>query len=128
MAHRILLCDDSEFYLQSISLILQEMGYEVVSTTGGAKALEALRSSQYLETGGFNLILCDVMMPEMGGFDVLKEVKNDPALQHIPFIFLSFVSDMESIDRAAGLGVQDYFIKSEATLERIGELVSKYLK
>ena len=66
-------------------------------------------------------------MPNLDGFGVLKYVKSTPNLASKPFIFLTGVSDMESMDRATELGVKDYFIKANTGLPKIVDLVKKYI-
>ena len=67
------------------------------------------------------------MMPNVDGFGVIREVRMDPELRKIPFIFLTGVSDQESMDKAGELGVADYFIKSNVGLDKIIDLVKKHI-
>jgi CheY-like chemotaxis protein len=127
MAKRILLIDDSEFYLNAFKSVLEKGGYEVITAGSGTQGLEQLHNPEQAMRGGFNLILCDVTMPEMDGYGVLKQVKADPALDHIPLIFLTYLSDINNMDRALELGARDYFIKSDALLGRILELVNRVI-
>ncbi|KKQ95449.1 MAG: Two-component response regulator, CheY subfamily [candidate division CPR2 bacterium GW2011_GWC1_39_9] len=122
MAQKILLCEDSVFFAQAISTLLKTQGYEVTAAPDGEQGLKVLK-----EQPDFNLILCDIMMPNVDGFGVIREVRMDPELRKIPFIFLTGVSDQESMDKAGELGVADYFIKSNVGLDKIIDLVKKHI-
>jgi CheY-like chemotaxis protein len=122
MAKKILLCEDSAFFAQAISMLLKAKGYEVQHAPDGGKGLELLKEQQ-----DFDLILCDIMMPNVDGYEVARQVKADANFSQIPFIFLTGVSDMSSMDRARDLGVTDYFIKSNVGMDKITELVAKHI-
>ena len=122
MAKKILLCEDSPFFAQAINMVLTSQGYQVVSAVDGVKGLETLRAQP-----DFSLILCDIMMPNFDGFGVAREVRQDPNLNQIPFIFLTGVSDQESMTKAEEFHVTDYFIKSNVGMDKIVELVKKHI-
>ncbi len=83
MAKRILVVDDDENILNLERTILEQKGFEVTGAGGGAEAL------RLLEAGSFDLVLLDVMMPEVDGFTVCRKIKDDPRLKDIPVIFLT---------------------------------------
>ncbi len=120
MAKKILLCEDSTFFAQAINMVLSNVGYEVVHAEDGAKGIEILQNDK-----SFSLILCDIMMPNVDGFGVINSVRSDDQLRDIPFIFLTGVSDMESMNKAQEYHVRDYFIKSNVGIDKIVELVKK---
>ena len=124
MEKKILLCEDSPFFAQAISTVLKTQGYQVIHAEDGQKGLDILRQQK-----DFDLILCDIMMPNLDGFGVLKGINADPELSalNIPFIFLTGVSDIDSMDRGKELGAKDYFIKSNVGMDKIIELVKKYI-
>ncbi|NMB57027.1 response regulator [Candidatus Beckwithbacteria bacterium] len=119
---KILLCEDSAFFAQAIQVTLKTQGYEVVHAADGQIGLEKLK-----EAHDFDLILCDIMMPNLDGFGVLKAIKEDASLSNIPFIFLTGVSDLSSMERGTQLGAKDYFIKSNVSMDKLIELVKKYI-
>jgi len=83
MPKRILVVDDDENILNLERTILEQKGFEVTTASGGAEALEVLGR------GAFDLVLLDVMMPEVDGFAVCRRIKEDPRLKDIPVIFLT---------------------------------------
>jgi DNA-binding response OmpR family regulator len=84
---------------------LQRQNCEVVIAENGALALELI------ETRPFDLVLLDVMMPGMSGYDVLERLKADPSLKHIPVIMISAVDDIDSVVRCIEMGAEDYLFK-----------------
>ncbi len=102
---RILITDDNSEYRQSVIEILRLEGYEVVEAAEGRQALDLIR------TQSPDLILCDIDMPVMNGFDTLQQVKADPTLATIPFILVTARADAASIARGKQLGAADYIVK-----------------
>ncbi|MFN8339916.1 MAG: response regulator [Saprospiraceae bacterium] len=105
MEAKILVIEDNNDVRENIEELLQLSGYHVVTAengkTGTTKALE--------ETP--DLILCDIMMPELDGFGVLRILSNHPATMDIPFIFLTAKTEKEDFRRGMGLGADDYITK-----------------
>ena len=83
MAKRILVVDDDENILTLERTILEQKGFDVTTVPGGAEALQVLQDQP------FDLVLLDVMMPEIDGFTVCRRIKDDPKLKDIPVIFLT---------------------------------------
>ena len=101
----VLVVDDIEENRDVLSRRLKRQGYAVATTANGREALEKLRS----ET--FDLVLLDIMMPEMDGYEVLQLLKADEALRHIPVIMISALSELDSVVRCIGMGAEDYLLK-----------------
>lgn len=101
----ILVVDDVTKNLQLVMEILEQIGYETTFATGGKKALERL------ETVKPDLILLDLMMPDMGGLEVCEILKADPRYQKIPVIFLTASNEQESLIDAFEKGAVDYVTK-----------------
>ena len=101
----ILVVDDVTKNLQLVMEILEQIGYETTFATGGKKALERL------ETVKPDLILLDLMMPDMGGLEVCEILKADPQYQKIPVIFLTASNEQESLIDAFAKGAVDYVTK-----------------
>ena len=83
MAKKILAVDDEKHILRLVQINLEKAGYEVVTGTNGREAVEKVRSEKP------QLVVMDVMMPEMDGFEALKQLKSDPETADIPVIMLT---------------------------------------
>ena len=101
----LLVVDDLETNRDVLSRRLERQGYEVASAGSGRQALERLR------TETFDLVLLDIMMAEMDGYEVLQRLKADAALRHIPVIMISALSEMDSVVRCIEMGAEDYLPK-----------------
>jgi two-component system sensor histidine kinase/response regulator len=105
MPHRILVVDDESDVVLIIKTTLQAEGYDVASATNGKDALE-----EAFETRP-DLIVLDVMMPGMTGFDVLKELKANESTATVPVVMLTGVSDKKKIQEALESGIDYYVVK-----------------
>lgn len=105
-AARILVVDDNDDNRYTLGKRLERLGHTRISmATNGREALALLREQP------FDLMLLDVMMPEMNGYEVLEQVKADVGLRHIPVIMISALDDVESVIRCIELGAEDYLPK-----------------
>src|SRR6201987_5464076 len=102
---RILIVDDNESNRDMLSRRLQHEGYDVCIADSGHRALTLLNTREV------DLILLDVMMPEMDGHDVLKELKADSRWRDIPVIMISALDEIESVVRCIERGAEDYLPK-----------------
>ncbi|MBL7883846.1 MAG: response regulator transcription factor [Bacteroidia bacterium] len=100
---KILLAEDEEHLLKAIQLNLELEGYSVTSVSNGLLAMNAFRSNS------FNLVILDVMMPEMNGFDVCEEIRKSN--QSIPVLFLTAKNTSEDKIKGLKLGADDYLTK-----------------
>jgi two-component system, sensor histidine kinase and response regulator len=101
----ILIVDDNPQNLQVLGKQLQDKKYEIEFAINGQAALE------WINTKKFDLILLDINMPGMSGFEVCTKIRSTPELNNIPIIFLSADTDRESILKGFELGAQDYITK-----------------
>ena len=101
----ILVVDDNEMNRNMLSRRLERQGYLVAGAENGRIALETLNNKK------FDLVLLDILMPEMNGFETLERLKADPALKHIPVIMLSALDEIESAVRCIEVGAEDYVPK-----------------
>lgn len=102
---KILAIDDEERMLELICAFLENDEHEVQTATRGRDAIEIARSFKP------DLILCDVQMPEMNGYDVLTEMRSDEAFVNMPFVFLTGLDDMKHLRQGMNLGADDYLTK-----------------
>jgi class 3 adenylate cyclase/CheY-like chemotaxis protein len=102
---RILIVDDEPFNIDLLGQELELLGYATVAAADGRQALERLAAEP------IDLVLLDIMMPELDGYQVLERIKADPELQHTPVIMVSALSELESVVRCIELGAEDYLPK-----------------
>ncbi len=105
MAKRILVVDDDENILNLEKTILEGQGFQVTRAAGGAEAL------RLLETASFDLVLLDVMMPEVDGFTVCRKIKEDGRLKDLPVIFLTAKGGGEALAEGFESGAVMYINK-----------------
>ena len=101
---------------------LEQQGHAVSLAENGRQALEVLGAA------GFDLVLLDILMPEMDGYEVLERLKSDPAHRDLPVIVISALDEMESVIRCIGMGAEDYLPKPFDPLllrARIGACLEK---
>lgn len=102
---KILVVDDDPLTRKVLSVNLTEEGYTVETAENGLDGLQMLREQP------FDIVLLDLLMPEMDGFDVLKVIKADARLRHLPVIVISGEGDLASITRCIATGAEDYIQK-----------------
>ena len=101
----ILLVDDEAKNIQLLANVLQNQGYAFEFATNGSEALH------WVDTRGFDLILLDIMMPRLDGYEVCRRLKEKPDTKEIPIIFLTAKTDTESIVKGFAAGAVDYVTK-----------------
>ena len=122
-SNSILVVDDSVTTRQSLCLSLEKFGYRTLQATDGQEALLILHQ----KTSEIKLVVCDVEMPNMNGFEFLNIYRQDPTLTHIPVVMLTSRSNTKHRQFAAHLGAVDYFIKpyvEQDFMTAIGKIVS----
>ena len=120
MSKRIMIVDDEPDLITLVQVRLAASGYEVIAAHDGGEGLEKAQKEKP------DLILLDVMMPGIDGFEVLRKLKNSPQTISIPVIMLTAKGDRQSLSKAKDLGATDYITKpfnSEALLD----LIKRYL-
>lgn len=105
MSAKILIIEDSEDIRENIVELLKFGGYTVFSATNGKEGLEKAKSLKA------DLILCDILMPELDGYSVYRILKNIPEINRTPFVFLTSKSEKEDFRKGMDLGVDDYLVK-----------------
>ena len=102
---KILIVDDIPTNIQVLGSVLRKAGYEVAFTDNGQDAINKAKSNHY------DLILLDIMMPNMDGFEACRVLKKNPESKDIPIIFLTAKTDSESLIKGFDLGAVDYLTK-----------------
>jgi len=117
---QILIVDDEPVWLKVLGQLLQTKGYTVREAASGADALNTLKSYEP------DLILLDVRMPDMNGFDLLDHIKKLPKLATKPVVFVSAMDDFHAKKVARELGAADYILKPIDETE-VNNVLEKYL-
>src|ERR671917_408751 len=104
-APKILVADDDQALSRTLSWILKENGYEVLTVPGGEHLFEHLTAEQ------FDLLLLDIMMPRVDGLQLLQRVKADPRFKDLPVLMISSMPPEEATVRSLGLGAADFIPK-----------------
>ncbi|MCO5119059.1 MAG: response regulator [Burkholderiaceae bacterium] len=121
MATGVLIVEDEPNIVESLSFVLQRAGHAVTSALDGEAALGILRSSAP------DLLILDLMLPGINGFEVLKTVKSDPALKQVPVIVLTAKGQARDRRMAEDIGVEGFMTKPFSNRELV-ELVDKLVK
>lgn len=101
----VLMIEDDPTLLDNTLEILSLEGFDVVGAEDGSVGVEKAR--RFMP----DIIICDIMMPKLDGYGVLKELRNDPTTRAIPFIFVSAIVDEDVLAVSTKLGVDAYLVK-----------------
>ena len=101
-AGRVLVVDDDQLNRMLLTRSLEQEGHRVGSAASGQEALEILGERP------FDVVLLDIVMPELDGVSVLERLKRDPVLQHVPVIMISAVDEIDTVVRCIEMGSEDY--------------------
>ena len=117
----ILIIEDDKFLSKMLARMLESHNYEVTQAITGKEGL--VKASG----GDVNLILLDIMLPDIDGFDLLETIKADEKIKKIPVIIMSNLGQPEDIQQGRALGAKDYLVKSDLSLDDVVDKVRKYL-
>lgn len=118
---KILIVEDEKALVEVLRDELALHDFDASMAFNGEEALKKMRASVP------DLVLLDIIMPKMDGFEVLEEMQKDDALKEIPVIVLSNLGEDEDIKRALKLGAVDYFVKAQHPIKEITEKVNQIL-
>ena len=118
---RILVAEDDRFLRKAAEMALKRQGYTVLTAADGEEALRAAQSELP------DLILLDLIMPKLNGFDVLQALKKDAPTAHIPVIILSNLGQDRDVQQAMDAGAAAYFIKTDLSLQALVQRVEETL-
>jgi len=122
MAKTILIIEDDKFLRELIAQKLIKEGYEISEALDGEEGIKKVKEEKP------DLVLLDLILPEIDGFEVLSRMKDDPGLAQVPVIILSNLGQKEDVERGLKLGAVDYLIKAHFTPGEIIEKVRAVLK
>src|SRR3989338_5999222 len=118
---KILIIEDDKFLAKMLGRMLESHGYEVIVASNGKEGLMKASQSEA------NLILLDIMLPDIDGFDLLETIKKDDKAKKAPVIIISNLGQPEDIQQGRSLGAVDYLVKSDLSLDEVVEKVRKHL-
>ena len=119
MPKKILLVEDEAALRKTLGAVLKQEGYEMVLAADGEAGLRLAKAKKP------DLILLDLILPKLHGFDVLTQLKSDPNTKQIPVIVLTNLEKIEDIEKAIEMGATTYLIKARYSLEEVVEKVRK---
>ncbi len=118
---KILVVEDDKFLRKVYESKLPKEGYEVVTAVDGEEGLAAIKREKP------DLVLLDLIMPKMTGFDVLIEVQKDSRIKNIPILVLSNLGQEGDLSRAKSLGAKDFLIKANYSIKEVVEKIKNFL-
>lgn len=116
MARKILIIEDDKFLRELIAQKLIKEGFDISEAVDGEEGIKKIKEARP------GLVLLDLILPGIDGFEVLSRVKDDPSLSSIPVIILSNLGQKEDVERGLKLGAVDYLVKAHFTP---GEIIDK---
>ena len=119
---RILLVEDDRIRRRAVQTTLSRHGFNVVAAGDGEKALRLAKSES------LRLVLLELIIPKVQGFEVLRRLKQDPKTASIPVVILSNLGQQSDIKRAMDLGAADYLVKANLSLDQLVKKVDELLK
>lgn len=122
LGQKILIIEDDKFLRDLIAKKLYEEGYSTLSATDGEEGLQSIKQKKP------DLVLLDILLPSMSGWEVLNKAKADPEVSKIPILLLTNLGEKEDVEKGLKLGAEDYIIKAHFTPNEIIEKVEKCLK
>ena len=121
MKKKILLVEDNRTLSDMYKEVLTDEGYDVITVGDGLEAEKLIRSESW------DLLLLDIMLPKMDGISILSDMKKAGVIDGKPVIIISNVKEPKLLEQTSALGVRDYYIKAEVSLDLLLEKISGYL-
>jgi len=121
MADKILIIEDDKFLRELIAKKLLKEGFEIEEAIDGEEGLRKIKEAKP------DLVLLDLILPGIDGFEVLKNIKEDPKLSLIPVVILSNLGQRDEVEKGLSLGAVDFLVKAHFTPEEIIEKIKTVL-
>ncbi|UKM63561.1 response regulator [Flavobacteriaceae bacterium GSB9] len=119
---KVLLIEDDVILRENTAELLELSGYQLITAPNGKAGVEAAKANLP------NIVVCDIMMPELDGYGVLEELAKNENTKHIPFIFLSAKTERKDVRKGMDLGADDYITKPFEEEELISAIESRLAK
>ncbi len=117
---KILIVEDDKFLIKAYEIKFKKEGFDVMLAGDGLAGLESAKKKP-------DLVILDLMLPKLNGFEFLERIKKDEQLKNIPIVVLSNLGQKADMDKVMALGAAEYLVKTEYSLEEIIKKVEKYL-
>lgn len=122
MAKNILIVEDDKFLRELIAEKLESEGYKTSEAIDGEEGMKKITKEKP------DLVLLDLILPGIDGFEILSRIKDNPELAKIPVVILSNLGQKEEVERGLKMGAVDYMIKAHFTPREIIDKIKKILK
>lgn len=120
-SHKVVVVEDDKILLKALNIELLSDDFEVLSASDGKVGLKLIKKEKP------DLVLLDLILPTMHGFDVLKALKEDKDTKKIPVVILSNLGQDSDVQKGMALGAKDYYKKSATDLSELAKKVKKIL-
>ncbi len=120
--YKILIVDDDKFLLDMYTLKFKEKGFDVDSAFGSIKALAKLK-----EDNSFDIVIMDIVMPAMDGFELLAEIKKEKLAEGAKMVILSNLGQPSDIEKGNKLGADGYIVKADSTPSEVVAKVTELI-
>jgi len=118
---KILLIEDDQFLKNALRVKLEKNNFTVMMASNGQEALDLIENEKP------DLIVADLVMPVMDGFDFLTALQGKPEFKDLPIIIASNLSQKDDLERAEKLGAKDFFVKSDMSMETLVEKIKNLI-
>lgn len=119
---KIVLVEDDSLMSSILATHLISEGFTVISVTDGAQAFDRIQAEQP------GIVLLDIVLPGVGGFDILQKLKQEESTKAIPVLILSNLGSKEEIQHGIDLGAKDYLVKANSMVEEITGKIQEILR
>lgn len=119
---KVLVIEDDTFLVKAYQIKFQKEGFGVEVAADGEEAMSML------EKAPPNIVLLDLMLPKVSGFDVLSSIRSRPQWKNVPVVILSNLGGGQDIDKGMKLGATDYIVKANAKIDEVVQKVKKFVK
>lgn len=118
---KILLVEDEPMLSNLLGQRLQKENFQVITAHDGSEAVKILRQEKP------DLVLLDIILPKMSGFEVMETMKSDPTLQSAPVVVISNLGQEGDVERGQNLGAVGYFVKAQMSIEDLVSKIKEFL-
>jgi two-component system phosphate regulon response regulator PhoB/two-component system alkaline phosphatase synthesis response regulator PhoP len=121
MSKKIVIIEDEQILLRALNIELLSNGFEVLSAKDGESGLKLVREEKP------GLVLLDLILPKMHGFEVLESLKSDETTKKIPVIILSNLGQKSDMKKGLEMGAEDYYVKASTDLSELSKKINRIL-